>query len=57
MNKYDGDLLDDGRIPVNESITWSCSNVVEIRSICAMVDQSNSSHGEWRPKLECNEKS
>ena len=57
MNKYDGDLLDDGRIPVNESITWSCSDDAEIQSICMVVDLSNSSHGEWRPKLECNEKS
>ena len=48
-----GQLLDDGRAPVNGSVVFECSYDRRFISSCIFDPESNGLDGEWYPPLIC----
>ena len=50
---FNDTMLDDGRLPVNASITYECSDNRFFQSTCKSPADNNSSHGEWSENIVC----
>ena len=50
---YNGTFLQDGKIPINESISIECSSNVTVHSMCSPVTDYLSGVGQWSVTPEC----
>ena len=46
---FNGNFLDDGRIPVNNTISFECSDNRTLQSKCVIEDNSDADNGFWEP--------